>query len=425
MYFRKVLCILLLMSLLITACSIPLDHGLEKDDKKEDQLVENENNTEENVEKEEEPMDHIRLKIEGMSLEEKIGQLVLVGMEGYEVNSNIRELIHNYYVGGIIVYKKNIQNSNQLVSLINSLKTSNSQNKIPLFISVDEEGGAVSRLPDEIKKLPTARSIGRTGNSDLALEVGKTLGETVKALGYNMNFAPVLDIDSNPLNPVIGNRSFGETVGLVSDMGIGVLKGIKEEGVIPVVKHFPGHGDTSVDSHIGLPVIDHDIERIRSFEMVPFKNAIDQGADVVMVAHILMAEIDSKYPSSMSHIMISDLLRKELGFSGVVITDDMTMGAIEKNYNLEDATIQAIKAGADIVLVGHGFEKAVAVINAIKESVENQNISMERIDESVYRILKLKQEYELEDLPVEVLDIEGINEKIIHLIDKIKLEETR
>lgn len=405
MTIRKISLIIMLM-LLITGCTVKHDNFPDKNDKEEEKITE-----EHNQEKEELP-DQIRLQVENMTLEEKIGQMLLVGMEGYDMNDNITELIKSYNVGGIILYGKNVKDGRQLLSLTNSLKNTNSSNKIPLFISVDEEGGSVSRNPKEVKKLPTAKDIGKTKNTDLAFEAGKLLGKTVKAFGYNMDFAPVLDIDSNPLNPVIGDRAFGQTAEIVSAMGIGVFKGIKEEGVIPVIKHFPGHGDTITDSHIGLPVITHSWERLNNFEIVPFKHAIDNGADVVMVAHILLLQIDQEYPASMSDVVITNILRDRLKFQGVIITDDMTMGAIEENYNIDEAAVQSVKAGADIVLVGHNHENSVKVFNALKEGVEKDNISIDKIDKSVYRILKLKEKYNLKDSVIEDLNIEEINKEI-------------
>ncbi len=417
----SVLAMTIVLSIGCTSINTPRETGnndnpkqVEEDNKEEEKIMESHNR------EKEEPIDQVGLRIEEMTLDEKIGQLVLAGMDGYDANDNIKKLIQSYHVGGIILYRKNVKDSNQLLSLTNSLKSSNSSNKTPLFISVDEEGGSVSRNPNEVKKLPTARSIGKTKDSSLAFEAGRLLGQTVKKFGYNMNFAPVLDIDSNPLNPVIGDRSFGDTIEVVSTMGLEMFKGIKEEGVIPVVKHFPGHGDTSVDSHIGLPVVDHDLKRIMDFEIVPFKHAIDNGADVVMVSHILMSQIDPEYPASMSSIVINDILRDKLKFEGVVITDDITMGAIEKNYNIGDAAVRSIKAGTDIILVGHNYEKAVTVFNAIKTGIDTGIISIDRIDESVYRILKLKEKYGLEDSVIEDLNVEQINRDIGKLIEKVK-----
>ncbi|HZX21449.1 MAG TPA: beta-N-acetylhexosaminidase [Clostridia bacterium] len=419
MFNRKFIVIIILI-LLITGCTVKHNNLPETDNGEDGKIIEENNNEDEKTaeknnqgkEDPEEPLDRLKIQIENMTLEEKVGQMLLVGMEGYEIDGNITELIQSHHVGGIILYGKNVKNSEQLLSLINSLKNINSSNKIPLFISVDEEGGSVSRNPREIKKLPTARSIGKTKDVSLAFKAGKLLGKTVRAFGYNMNFAPVLDIDSNPLNPVIGNRAFGQTAEIVSSMGVATLKGIREEGVIPVVKHFPGHGDTTVDSHVGLPVINHDLEKIMNFEIVPFKHAIGNGADAVMVAHILLSQIDQEYPASMSNIIITDILRNKLNFQGVVVTDDMTMGAIEKNYNMGDAAIQSVKAGADILLIGHEYEKALTVLSAIKDEISKGNISIDRIDESVYRILKLKGKYNLKDSIIEDLNIEKINGEI-------------
>lgn len=412
---RFLLSLILILTLLILGCMTNKDKYPEKDKKEGEKVVEEHHKG--NEEPIKELIDEIELQINNMTLKEKIGQLILVGMDGYEINDNIEELIKSYNVGGIILYGKNVKDSNQLLSLINSLKDTNSSNKVPLFISVDEEGGSVSRVPEGIKKLPTARSIGKTQDSSLAFKAGELLGKTVKTFGYNMDFAPVLDIDSNPLNPVIGDRAYGQTVEIVSSLGIEILNGIKEEGVIPVIKHFPGHGDTTVDSHIELPVLDYDLERIMNFEVVPFKHAIDSGAEVVMVAHILLPQIDPKYPASMSNIVITHMLRNKLKFKGIVITDDMTMGAIKKNYNIGNAAVQSIKVGADIILVGHNYKDSVEVFSALKESVEKGAISTERLYESVYRILKLKEQYGLQDKTIKKSNIEEINKEIDNLIE--------
>lgn len=232
-----------------------------------------------------------------------------------------------------------------------------------------------------------------------------------------MDFAPVLDINSNPKNPVIGNRAFGATLDIVRDLGIETMKGIQSENVIPVVKHFPGHGDTSVDSHVGLPTVNNDLNRLESFELVPFREAIEEGADAVMIAHILLPKIDKENPSSLSKDIITDILRNKLEFDGVVITDDMTMGAISKNYNVNEAAVKSINAGTDIVLVCHGYEKAIEVINSVKDAVIKGEISEERVNESVYRILKLKNKYNLKDEITDSVDVDKINNKIRTLLN--------
>ncbi|MDU2241682.1 MAG: beta-N-acetylhexosaminidase [Paenibacillus sp.] len=347
-----------------------------------------------------------------LSTEEKIGQLVLVGMEGTKPNDVTRSLIEEYHVGGFIFYKDNIQNAKQALELFNGLKTANANEPVPLFLSVDEEGGRVSRMPGELAKLPNARKIGNTGSEELAGQIGGIIGRELAGFGLNLDFAPVLDVNSNPDNPVIGDRAFGTKPEIVSRMGIAVMKGIREQGVIPVVKHFPGHGDTSVDSHLGLPVVEHDLTRLRKLELVPFKQAIQEGADVVMIAHLLMPKLDPEHPASFSKAVIDNLLRQELGFEGTIISDDMTMGAIVEHYDIADAAVQFVQAGGNIVLVGHDDEKEKQVIQALRDAVRSGKISAETLDERVYNVLKLKEKYALTKDAAPGPDTEQINREI-------------
>ncbi|MCK8487584.1 beta-N-acetylhexosaminidase [Paenibacillus sp. MBLB2552] len=347
-----------------------------------------------------------------LSTEEKIGQLVLVGMEGTKPDDVTRSLIEEYRVGGFIFYKDNIQDTQQALELFNGLKAANAKQPVPLFLSVDEEGGRVSRMPGELTKLPTARKIGNTGSEELAGQMGGILGRELAGFGLNLDFAPVLDVNSNPDNPVIGDRAFGTKPEIVSRMGIAVMKGIREQGVIPVVKHFPGHGDTSVDSHLGLPVVEHDLTRLRKLELVPFKQAIQEGADVVMIAHLLMPKLDPEHPASFSKAVIDNLLRQELGYEGTIISDDMTMGAIVEHYDIADAAVQFIQAGGNIVLVGHDYEKEKQVIQALRDAVNSGKISVETLDERVYNVLKLKEKYALTNDSAPGPDTEQLNRDI-------------
>jgi len=357
-------------------------------------------------------------QINNMTLEEKVGQMVVVGFHGTAVNDDIKNLIEKYHVGGVILYKRNITDTTQLLDLLNGLKTANSLNKIPLFLSIDEEGGTVTRMPDELAKLPTNQVIGQVDNSAFSYLIGKYIAMELKAFGFNMNFAPVLDINSNPLNPVIGDRAFGDNPQLVTKLGLQTLWGMLSRGVIPVVKHFPGHGDTSVDSHLGLPSVDYGLDRLRSFELIPFREAINNGADAVMVAHILLPNIDPDYPASMSKKIITDLLKNELKFTGLIVTDELTMGAITENYSIDKAAVQSITAGSDLVLVCHDYQKELAVIDAIKNAVSNGTIPESRINESVYKMLKLKQKYGLSDQTIDSVDVARINRRINWLLNK-------
>ncbi|QAA33958.1 beta-N-acetylhexosaminidase [Clostridium manihotivorum] len=361
-----------------------------------------------------EEKDPIKEKVKSLTLEEKIGQLAIIGFEGTEMNDNIKELIQNYHVGGVIFFKENITSRSQALSLVEAMKNYNG-NAIPLFLAVDEEGGRVSRIPSEYLKLPSSGYIGKKNNEVLSNKVGEILGDEVGSLGLNLDFAPVLDINSNPKNPIIGDRSFGNNADLVSRLGLSTMKGIQSKGIISAVKHFPGHGDTSVDSHKGLPLVNNDLTRLRSFELIPFKNAIDNGADMVMVAHILLPKVDSNYPSSLSKNVITDLLRKELGFNGVIITDDMTMGAITLNYDINKAAVTSLKAGSDMVLVCHDFNKEKTVLDSIRNAVSNKELTEEEIDEKVYRILKLKEKYKLGEKNSQQYNIQDINNRIKQL----------
>ncbi|KPU44769.1 beta-hexosaminidase precursor [Oxobacter pfennigii] len=357
-------------------------------------------------------IDTIKAELEKMTLDEKIGQMVISGVDGYSISNTTVKLIEDYHVGGFIILGENVKSTNQLLDMVNSLKARNAANKIPLFLSIDQEGGRIDRMPADFKRLPANKAIGAVGSEEFSYNIGKIISQELNAFGFNMDFAPVLDINSNPKNPIIGDRSFGGSADIVTILGIQTMKGIGSGGIIPVVKHFPGHGDTLVDSHVGLPAVYNDIERLKSFELVPFTQAVKDEVDAVMVAHILLPEIDPQYPSSMSKIIITDILRKDLNFDGVVITDDMTMGAITKNYDIGDASVKSVSAGSDIILVCHVFDNEVAVINSLKMAVQNGTLSEERINQSIYRILKLKDKYKINDNKIDSIDVESINNKI-------------
>lgn len=358
--------------------------------------------------------------LNSMTLKEKIGQLVLVGIEGTTMDDTSRRLLKDYHVGGIILFKDNIENAQQSVDLLNELKKANAANPVPLWLSIDEEGGRVTRFPDEYVKLPSSGKIGRSDDLTLTKQVGGLIAQKVSGVGLNMVFAPVLDIDSNPNNPVIGDRSFGTTAETVSTQGIASMKGIQENGVVPVVKHFPGHGDTSVDSHLGLPVVNHDLKRLHELELVPFQQAIDEGADVVMVAHLLMKSIDPDTPSSYSKPVINDLLREEMGFKGVVITDDMTMGAISGSTDVGEASVKSVIAGSNMILIGHEYALEEAVIQALTEAAHSGVIPEEMLNDRVRATLELKHKYQLSDEPVKAPDVKSLNQETKAVLDQLK-----
>lgn len=365
--------------------------------------------------------DPIQERVDSMTLEQKVGQMLMFGLDEEKVTEGTVKFIQENQIGGVILNRENIKNAQQLVQLTNEIKEINSEKSdLPIFISVDEEGGLVTRMPSEIINLPNSSLIGELENTKIADQVGAAIGERVAAFGFNMTMAPVMDINSNLNNPVIGKRSFGSTEKVVTKMGLAEMKGIQDQNVIPVIKHFPGHGDTDVDSHKGLPVIHHDLERLKSLELKPFNKAIEQDADMAMVAHILLPKIDPNNPSSLSKEVVTDLLRDQLMFKGVVITDDLTMGAILKNFEIGDAAVKAIQAGNDIVLVCHGFENQVKVLQAVLDAVRNGDISEKQVNDSVYRIVALKEKYHLDDKPLDNADINRINESTENIFEAIK-----
>ena len=355
-------------------------------------------------------------QLAAMTVEEKVGQLLIGGFEGTEIGDQATRLVQEYQVGGLILYGRNIAGAGQLVTLTNGLKALNGDG-IPLFLSIDQEGGGVDRMPPEVRRTPGAYCVGQTGSVPAAQSYGDVLAAECAAFGLNLDFAPVLDVWSNPGNTVIGQRAFSADARTVAGLGPAAARRMMDQGIIPAVKHFPGHGDTAVDSHVGLPVVDKSPEELEETELIPFRAAIQSaGTDgqvpAVMVAHILLTQLDPERPASLSPAVVTGLLRDELGFAGAVLTDDLTMGAVTQSYGLGEAAVLAVEAGCDILLVCHGQDSVPAVRTALLEAVASGRITAERLDESVYRILRLKTEYALTNEPVSPPDLEALNAQI-------------
>lgn len=367
-----------------------------------------------------EKVDVIKEQLEKMSLEEKVGQLFIFGFDNDEIESTVLNLVQEHYIGGFIFFKKNISTLEEGLYNLNTLKEMNKDNPIPLFLAIDEEGGRVSRMPKDFLKLPSPKKIGDIDNEDISFEYGRILGNRLGSLGFNMDFAPVLDINSNPKNPVIGDRSFGSTVEPVVDNGLMAMKGIQSKNIISVVKHFPGHGDTKIDSHVDLPIVDKNMEELEALELAPFKKAIEANADSIMIGHILFPKIDEKNPATFSKNIINDVLREEVSFDGLIISDDMTMGAIMENYNVEDTVVEFFKAGGDIALVCYEKDIQLNLPRRIIEEIKSGNISEAEIDTKVYRILKIKEKYNISDKIIDNISIDSINEETENFLKQIK-----
>lgn len=362
----------------------------------------------------------------GMTVEQKVSQLLVAGINGLEPGDDGTRAVADYQVGGIILFGRNVKSAEQLTDLTNGLKELNGD-YIPLFLSVDQEGGRVDRMPPEVADLPAAYQFGQIADPDQRMDacfaLGQALAAQCTAFGFNLDFAPVMDIWSNPDNTVIGDRAFGSDLESVTYAANETAWGILSGGVIAAAKHFPGHGDTAVDSHYGLPVVDKSLEELLDFELVPFRQAIentcvygayagDSAIPVIMVSHILMTAIDPDRPASLSEPVVTGLLREEMGFDGVVCTDDLTMAAVSDSYGMGEAAVLAVEAGCDLLLVCHEADNLTAARDALLAAVDSGRISMERLDESVYRLLSLKLDWELTNDPVEVPDIDALNAKI-------------
>lgn len=342
--------------------------------------------------------------LDNMTLEEKIGQMFIVCPEALNVSQNaetaqavdtvtevMRENLEKFPVGGIAVFGKNITGAEQLPRFISDLQ---SNSKYPLFVAVDEEGGNVARVANSgffnVASYKSMAEVGKTDNPAKAEEVGRKIGFYLKKIGFNYDFAPVADVNTNPDNIVIGDRSYGNDPVTVGKMVSAQLDGLHKSGIIGTLKHFPGHGDTKDDTHSGYVSVNKSWDELKACELVPFISALDK-ADTIMVSHITVTSVD-KLPSSLSYEIITRKLRNELGYNGVIITDSMAMGAVADNYTSAEAAVTAVKAGVDIVLMPQNLDEA---FNGVMNAVTDGEISMERLDESVLRILKMKAKYKL------------------------------
>ena len=374
--------------ILLVVCLLILV-GCGTKDKTEDKKVEEDN---ENIVDDEKNIDEIINKqLESMTLEEKIGQMIIISYSSSTVDNNLKELLNDVKPGGFILFKDNITTYNKTLKFIKDIKATSD---IPMFIAIDQEGGSVQRLLAlqdlDVSDIPYMNDVGKTKDVDLSYSIGKVIAEELRVFGINMDFAPVLDVYSNPNNKVIGKRSFGSTSDLVSSMGLSLGAGLSDNGIIPVYKHFPGHGNTSTDSHVSLPVVDKSKEELLNLDLIPFIDAINNNAEMIMIGHLAVPALTGdSTPASLSKTLVTDFLKVELGFDGLVITDALNMGALTNYYSQDEIYVQTVLSGVDLLLMPTDPKSA---IKAIVGAVQNGTISEERIDESVRKILKLKYE---------------------------------
>ena len=326
-----------------------------------------------------------------MTLREQIGQLFMMGFAGTTVSKDLASFLKTYTPGGVIVFRRNLESVQQMVDLTNGLQ--NLSPASPLLIAIDQEGGRVSRLPAEFTIFPPCGQLGRCNSSELAYSAAATIAKELRAVGINMNMAPVLDVNSNPDNPVIGDRAFGATPEIVGEMSLATIGGLQDNRVVACGKHFPGHGDTATDSHKELPVVDAGIQRLRDTEFPPFQQAIRHGVASLMTAHVLYRALDSDAPATLSSAVIQRLLREEFRYDGVVFTDDLEMHAIIDHDGIGEAAVRSFIAGCDVLLICKDQDRVMTAMHAMERAVQDGRITQERLAQSLARVARLKARY--------------------------------
>lgn len=332
-------------------------------------------------------------QIAALSLKQKIGQLVQIDIPGFEITSETKDHFLNFEYNGVILFAKNVDSRDQVVSLIQDL---NELCAIPPMLTVDQEGGLVDRFRfAEMNCSPGAMALAATGDPTWTYQAHLIMATELASLGISLDFAPCLDVNSNPANPIIGARSFGSDPQAVSAHGVAAIRGLQQGGVAACGKHFPGHGDTDMDSHVALPSVKRDKDSIQQIELVPFQAAVAAGIDAIMTAHVTFPALEQTpgLPATLSKRILTGILREELKFEGVIFTDSMAMHAIAKRYGVAEAAVMAIEAGADIILACGPFTDHIKSCQGLLEAVASGRITEERIDQSLGRIFKLKQKY--------------------------------
>lgn len=327
-----------------------------------------------------------------MDLTQKIGQLLIVGIPSHSINKDVAESLKKWQVGGIILFSRNLQNASQAKKLISELNDLLSTNDAPLWICVDQEGGVVVRMTQDVSVFPGNMALGATQNRDLAYNIGKQTALEWVPLGVNVNFAPVLDLNYAQ-NPGIGVRSFGQDKDEVAELGAKMICGMQEHALLATAKHFPGKGLAQKDAHLDLPRIEASTNRLFETECPPFEEAFKNKVAFAMSSHCIYKELDPDRPGTLSKAILTTLLRQKMGFQGLVVSDDLEMGAIQKFLPVEEAALQFLKVGGDQILVCHTPEAQGKVLNRILDAVKNNEITEEEIDEKVDRILKAKKNW--------------------------------
>lgn len=352
--------------------------------------------------------------MESLNIKEKIAQMFLVGIPNKESINGVINLIKNYSIGGVILYRNNYSNLDELKDLITKLKDANKGNKLPLTIAIDQEGGRVNRLPKEFENTVSLNKISKNINEDIRL-YANTTSKLLNDLGINMNFAPVLDLKKHNDNHAIGNRAISNDVNKVTEVASIICEEYQKNNVVPVIKHFPGQGSVKMDSHIFLPTI-YNYQKVLNKDSIPFKNMIKKGIDAIMVGHILVLGKSGLYPASISKKFINLELRERYKYENIVMTDELGMRSVRLLYGKKNSILKAIEANNDIVCCKYSFNFIETIINKIIKRIENGKIDLQNIDKSVLKIIDLKNKYKIKDTSnFSEIKIENYNKIILEL----------
>ena len=326
------------------------------------------------------------------SLRRQVGQLLIAGFNGHQLPVELKSLAREFGLGGVILFARNIVEPEQVAELC--FEAAGLSPDMPAWVSVDQEGGRVARLKAPFTEWPPMATLGRSGDVALAERFARALASEMKAVGVTLDYAPVLDIHTNAKNPVIGDRALAEKAEEVARLGRAIIEAMQAEGVAACGKHFPGHGDTSSDSHQELPLVEHPPERLRDVELVPFRAAIEARVATIMTAHILMPALDETRPATLSRRIVSGLLRGTLGYDGVILSDDLEMKAIARDYQVPSAAVLAIEAGCDGVLICSGdWQTQAAALEALVHAVEDGGLPVTRVEDALLRQRRAKERF--------------------------------
>jgi beta-N-acetylhexosaminidase len=326
------------------------------------------------------------------SLRRQIGQLLIAGFDGHVIPVELRALAREFSLGGVILFARNVAEPAQVAEL--SFEASRLSPDTPAWVSVDQEGGRVARLKSPFTEWPAMATLGRSGDVRLTERFARALAAELRAVGITLDFAPVLDVLTNPDNPVIGDRALGEKAVDVARFGAAIVRTLQSEGIAACGKHFPGHGDTTADSHVELPLVEHPPERLRDVEFAPFRAAIAERVASIMTAHVFVPALDDKAPATLSKHTVTDLLRHELGFEGVILSDDLEMKAIANDYSVPSAAALAIGAGCDGALIcGSDHDLQAAALEAIVHAVEDGSLPFARVEDALKRQQQAKERF--------------------------------